>query len=147
MKYKIKIPRGEGWKRLESLIQYQADNFKDFELREAKMISRDIKTDPSLTEQEKEEMKEQVREILKVIGDFTSLSKRLQEGIEIEATEDEFTTFLDCVKRQLELSEGRLEDFREDAFGWGKDKCQILIDDETIFYNEMTKFYKENAGT
>ena len=147
MKYKIKIPRGEGWKRLESLIQYQADNFKDFELREAKMISRDIKTDSSLTEQEKEEMKEQVREILKVIGDFTSLAKRVQEGIEIEATEDEFTTFLDCVKRQLELSEGRLEDFREDAFGWGKDKCQILIDDETIFHDEMTKFYEENAGT
>lgn len=47
---KIKIPRGEGWKRLENLIQYQADNFEDFELREAKMISRDIKTDSSLTE-------------------------------------------------------------------------------------------------
>ena len=144
MKYKIKIPRGEGWKRLESLIRYQADNFEDFELREAKMISRDIKTDSSLTEQEKEEMKEEVREILKFVGDFTSLAKRLQEGIEIEATEDEFTTLLDCVKRQLELSEGRLEDFMEDAFGWGKDKCQTLIDDETIFYNEMTKFYKEN---
>jgi hypothetical protein len=139
---KIKIPRGEGWKRLESLIRYQADNFEDFELREAKMISRDIKTDSSLTEQEKEEMKEQVREILKVIGDFTSLAKRVQEGIEIEATEDEFTTFLDCVKRQLELSEGRLEDFREDRFGRGKSRCQILIDDETIFHTEMTNFYK-----
>ena len=127
------------------MIQYQADNFEDFELREAKMISRDIKTDSSLTEQEK--MKEEVREILKSVGDFTSFAKRLQKGIEIEATEDEFTTFLDCVKRQLELSEGRLEDFREDAFGWGKDKCQTLIDDETIFYNEMTKFYKENDRT
>ena len=144
---KIKIPRGEGWRRLESLIQYQADNFEDFELREAKRISRDIKTDSSLTEKEKEEMRKRVREILKVVGDFISLAKRVQEGIEIEATEDEFTIFLDCVKCQLDLSECRLEDFREDAFGWGKDKCQILIDDETIFTNEMTKFYKENAGT
>jgi len=144
---KIKIPRGEGWRRLESLIQYQVDNFEDFELKEARMISRHIKTDSSLTEQEKEERKKQVRELLKVVGDFTSLAKRIQEGIEVEATEDEFTTFLDCVKRQLESSEDRLSDFREDAFGWGKDKCQILIDDETIFYNEMTKFYKESAGT
>ena len=147
MKYKIKIPRGEGWKRLESLIRYQADNFEDFELREAKMISRDIKTDSSLSEKEKEKMRKEVEEILKVIGDFASLAKRMQEGVEIEATKDEFTTFLDCVKRQLESSEGRLEDFREDAFGWGKDKCQTLIDDETIFHDEMTKFYKENVRT
>lgn len=143
----IKLPRGEGWKRLESLIRYQLDNFSDFELREAKMISRYIKTDSSITEKEKEEMREQVRKILKVVRDFTSLIKRIQEGIEVEATEDEFATFLDCVKCQLELSESRLEDFRKDAFGWGKDRCQILIDDETIFQNEITKFYKENVGT
>ena len=144
---KIKIPRGEGWRRLESLIQYQVDNFEDFELKEARTISRYIKTDPNLTEEEKEGRREQVREILKVVGDFTSLAKRVQEGSEIEATEDEFTTFLDCVKRQIELSEDRLSDFREDAFGWGKDACKTLINDETIFHNEMTKFYKENAGT
>ena len=54
MKKKIKIPKGEGWKRLKSLIEYQADNFKDFELKEVKEISREIKTDSSLSESEKE---------------------------------------------------------------------------------------------
>jgi hypothetical protein len=139
---KIKIPKGEGFKRLENLIQYQLDNFDDFELRQAREMVEEIKTDSDLTKKEKDEMREQVKWLLKIIGDFTSLAKRVQEGIEIEATEDEFTTFLDCVKRQLELSEGRLEDFREDRFGWGKSRCQILIDDETIFHTEMTNFYK-----
>ena len=143
---KIKIPKGEGWKRLESLIRYQLDNFSDFELKELTRISIDVKNS-NLTEDEKVEKTELMGEILRVMDNFMSISKQLKEGIEIEVTEDEFTTFLDCVKCQLELSEGRLEDFREDAFGWGKDKCQILIDDETIFHNEMTKFYKENAGT
>ena len=143
---KIKVPRGEGWKRLESLIRYQLDNFSDFELKELTRISIDVKNS-NLTEDEKVEKTELIGEILRVMDNFMSISKQLEEGVEIEVTEDEFTTFMDCVKRQLDLSEGRLEDFREDVFGWGKDKCQILIDDETIFHNEMTKFYKENAGT
>jgi hypothetical protein len=139
---KIKIPKGEGFKRLENLIQYQLDNFDDFELKQAREMVEDIKTDSNLTKEEKDEMREQVRWLLKIIGDFTSLAKRIQEGKEEEATESEFSIFRDCVKRQLELSEGRLEDFREDRFGWGKSRCQILIDDETIFHTEMTNFYK-----
>lgn len=142
---KIKVPRGEGWKRLESLIRYQLDNFSDFELKELMGISIDVKN--SMTEDEKVEKTELMGEILRVMDNFMSISKQLKEGIEIEVEEDKLATFLKCIKRQLELSEARLEDFREDRFGWGKDKCQILIDDETIFYNEMTKFYKENAGT
>lgn len=127
---KIKVPKGEGWKRLKSLIRYQLDNFQDFEMKRVKYLIKGVK---ELDGKEKDEKIKMAEETLDYVKNFNSLAKRLQEGIEIEATEDEFTTFLDCVKRQLKYSEARLEDFREDAFGWGKDKCQILIDDETIF--------------
>ena len=138
---KIKIPRGEGWRRLESLIRYQLDNFSDFELKELKEISIDVKNS-NLTEDEKVEKTELMGEILRVMDNFMSISKQLKEGIEIEVEEDKLATFSECIKRQLELSEARLEDFREDRFGWGSEACKTLIDDEIIFYNEMDKFLK-----
>ena len=137
----IRVPSGEGWKRLESLIRYQLDNFSDFELKELTRISIDVKNS-NLTEDEKVEKTELMGEILRVMDNFMSISKQLEEGIEIEVEEDKLATFSECIKRQLELSEARLEDFREDRFGWGKRACQTLIDDETIFYNEMDKFLK-----
>ena len=137
---KIKIPRGEGWKRLESLIRYQLDNFSDFELKELMEISIDVKN--SMTEDEKVEKTELVGEILRVVDNFMSISKQLKEGIEIEVEEDKLATFSECIKRQLELSEARLEDFKEDRFGWGSEACRTLKDDETIFYNEMNNFLK-----
>jgi len=131
----IRVPRGEGWKRLESLIRYQLDNFSDFELESARWISEEIKINTSLTKEEIEDLRGRAKELLKTIGDFSSLAKKMQEGIEVEATDDEISVFQECIKNQLELSEARLKDFREDRFGWGNGACQTLIDDETIFYN------------
>ena len=135
----IKIPRGEGWKRLESLIQYQLDNFRDFEMKEVKYLIKEAK---ELDGKEKDEKIKMAEETLDYVKNFNSLAKRLQEGTNMEVTDSELSVFRGCIKNQLELSEARLEDFRKDRFGWGKGACQTLIDDETIFYNEMDKFLK-----
>lgn len=136
---KIKIPRGEGWKRLESLISYQMDNFRDFEMKRVNYLIEDAK---ELEGKEKDEKIKIAKETLDYVKNFDSLAKRLQEGIDVEATDSELSVFSECIQRQLEFSEARLEDFREDRFGWGKRACQRLIDDETTFYNEMNKFLK-----
>ena len=136
---KIKIPRGEGWKRLESLISYQMDNFRDFEMKRVNYLIEDAK---ELERKEKDEKIKIAKETLDYVKNFDSLAKRLQEGIDVEATDSELSVFSECIQRQLEFSEARLEDFREDRFGWGKRACQRLIDDETTFYNEMNKFLK-----
>ena len=139
----MKIPEEEGFKRLKSLIQYQSDNFEEFELKEARDIAKEIKTDPDLTKEEKEKMEEEVMEILRRVNDFYSISKQIleNEGKEIEVGDSEFSIFRECVKNQLELSECRMEDYQEDRFHWGKGTCQILINDETIFQDEIKKFY------
>jgi hypothetical protein len=136
---KIKIPRGEGWKRLESLISYQMDHFRDFEMKSVNYLIEDVK---ELEGKEKDEKIKIAKETLDYVKNFDSLAKRLQEGIDVEATDSELSVFSECIQRQLEFSEVRLEDFRKDRFGWGKRACQRLIDDETIFYNEMNKFLK-----
>lgn len=136
---KIKIPRGEGWKRLESLIRYQLDNFRDFEMKEVNYLIKEAK---ELGGKEKDEKIKLAEETINYVKNFNSLAKRLQEGTNIEVTDSELSIFSECIKNQLELSEARLEDFRKDIFGWGKKACQKLIDDETIFYNEMDKFLK-----
>jgi hypothetical protein len=135
----IKIPRGEGWKRLESLIQYQLDNFRDFEMKEVNYLIEEAK---ELDGKEKDEKIKMAEETLNYVKDFNSLTKRLQEGTNIEVTDSELSVFRRCVENQIEFSKARLEDFRKDIFGWGKEACQKLIDDETIFYNEMDKFLK-----
>ena len=136
---KIKVPEGEGWKRLESLIRYQLDNFKDFEMKEVNYLIEEAK---ELDGKEKDEKIKMAEEILDYVKNFNSLAKRLQEGTNIEVTDSELSIFSKCIKTQLDLSEARLEDFREDRFGWGKKACKTLIDDETIFYNEMDRFLK-----
>jgi hypothetical protein len=136
---KIKVPNGEGWKRLESLIRYQLDNFRDFEMKEVNYLIKEAK---ELDGKEKDEKIKIAEETLDYVKNFNSLTKRLQEGTGVEVTDSELSIFSECIKNQLELSEARLEDFKEDRFGWGKGACQRLIDDETIFYNEMDKFLK-----
>ena len=135
----IKIPKGEGWKRLESLISYQIDNFRDFEMKEVNYL---IEEAEELDGKEKDEKIKMAEETLDYVENFDSLAKRLQEGIDIKVTDSELSVFSECIQRQLEFSKARLEDFREDRFGWGKRTCQKLIDDETIFYNEMNEFLK-----
>ena len=140
---KIRL-KEENFKRIMDALQYQLDNYKH-PLNVAKFYKNQLEGSYKLSEEEILERKEYIKKFTEEFEAFLEMTKKIngKGKLDVELEDAEFDIFLKCLENQMGYSKYRLKDFKEDRFRWGKDKCKVLIDDETKFWETLNYVYKK----
>lgn len=138
------ILKKENFKRIMDALQYQLDNYK-YPLNVAKIYKNKLDNGYKLSEEEILGYKEYIKKITEEFEAFLGITKKINEKgkLDVELEDAEFDIFLKCLENQMGHSKYRLKDFKEDRFKWSKDKCRVLIDDETKFWKILNSVYKK----
>lgn len=65
---------------------------------------------------------------------------------EFDITNEEYDEMLKFIVEQIYHAKNRINDFKEDRFGWGTSACNGLIDNETSYINVLNKVFDKYKG-
>lgn len=65
---------------------------------------------------------------------------------EFDITNEEYDEMLKFIVEQIYHAKNRINDFKEDRFGWGISACNGLIDNETSYINVLNKVFDKYKG-
>ena len=65
---------------------------------------------------------------------------------EFDITDEEYNEMLKFIVEQIYHAKNRINDFKEDRFGWGTSSCNKLIDNEAGYITVLNKVFDKYKG-
>lgn len=146
MKIKLNLSKKE-FELFLNTVEFHEDSLK----RVLNWVDNEIKhiKDGWYRDEEKDEKLDHCETNLKSVKNCNELFKKIKVNNgkdEFEINDFEYNELLNFIVEQIYHAKNRIEDFKEDRFGWGKNNCHTLINQENSYIKVLNKVFNKYCG-